>query len=232
MENKNLATYNVHGMHCASCAITIKKTLEKLEGITKVSVNPATNTAQVEGNLNSETLNTSLKPLGYHLQAQGSEMSMPMDDMSMGGMHHHQVEENASLKKPLILAGLGFGIIGLEVAMGKGLLPEGGLLSEFLHHIAPILASYAMFVYGKPYLSALWLFFKTRHANMDTLVGLGTSVAYIYSLVASILMVWLSVRSTFIFHSYYDATIVVIALITAGKIMEERAKKRTNQSLS
>jgi Cu2+-exporting ATPase/Cu+-exporting ATPase len=107
-------------------------------------------------------------------------------------------------------------------------IPE--VVMTFFHHLLPILATYSLFVIGIPYLSGVVRFTKYRVANMDTLVGIGTSVAFLYSFVVT---AFENVLAPFVNTSqnYYDVTIVVIGLITLGKFLEARAKLKTGEAI-
>src|SRR5258708_3772220 len=91
--------------------------------------------------------------------------------------------------------------------------------TEFLRHLMPIFATYALFVIGVPYLEGIVRFFKYRVANMDSLVGIGTLTAFLYSLLSN---------SS---QNYYDVVIVVIGFITLGKFLEARSKLKTGEAV-
>ena len=101
---------------------------------------------------------------------------------------------------------------------------------EAVHHLMPIFASFILFGIGRKYIKAVWIFIKTRTANMDTLVGISTIVAFIYSFAVTAfekpLAPYIDVTSNF-----YDVVIVVIGLIALGQSLEARAKKKTNEAL-
>src|SRR3989339_713172 len=103
-------------------------------------------------------------------------------------------------------------------------------LYEFLHHLLPLMATYMLFVVGKPYLLGLYRFLRYGKANMDTLIGLGTSVAYLYSFTISAfeesLRPFINVE-----QSYYDVTIIVIAFIALGKYLEAQSKLKTGDAI-
>ena len=87
-----------------------------------------------------------------------------------------------------------------------------------------------LFGIGRKYIKAVWIFLKTRTANMDTLVGISTIVAFIYSFIITAfekpLAPYIDVTSNF-----YDVVIIVIGLIAFGQYLETRAKKKTNEAL-
>jgi cation transport ATPase len=107
-------------------------------------------------------------------------------------------------------------------------MPEN--VYEAVHHLMPIFASFILFGIGRKYIRAVWIFIKTRTANMDTLVGISTIVAFIYSFAVTAfekpLTPYIDVTSNF-----YDVVIVVIGLIALGQSLEARAKKKTNEAL-
>lgn len=82
-------------------------------------------------------------------------------------------------------------------------------IREFFHHLFPVMATYVLFVIGKQYLVAIWRFIRYGHANMDTLIGIGTSVAYIYSFVIGAFEEVLKPYIDVSVH-YFDVTIIVI----------------------
>jgi Cu2+-exporting ATPase/Cu+-exporting ATPase len=102
--------------------------------------------------------------------------------------------------------------------------------SEFFHHILPAFATYVLFIVGKPYLLGVYRFLRYGKANMDTLIGIGTLAAYLYSLMLAALETplrpYLNVE-----QSYYDVTIVVITFIALGKYLEAKSKLKTGDAI-
>ena len=103
-------------------------------------------------------------------------------------------------------------------------------VSEFFHHLLPLFATYTLFVVGKPYLLGVYRFLRTGHANMDTLIGIGTLAAYIYSF---FITAFEDTLKPFIdvTHTYYDVTIVVITFIALGKFLEAKSKLKTGDAI-
>jgi Cu2+-exporting ATPase/Cu+-exporting ATPase len=101
---------------------------------------------------------------------------------------------------------------------------------EFFHHLLPIFATYILFVVGKPYLLGLYRFLRYGKANMDTLIGIGTVAAFLYSFAVSaledVLRPFINVE-----YQYYDVTIVVITFIALGKYLEARSKIKTGDAI-
>ncbi len=154
------------------------------------------------------------------------------------GLNQSKTEKLAELKdmKGKILTVLPLAAFSIFV-MGWEILSQFGVLGaiptiwyEFFHHLLPIFATYTLIVVGKPYLLGFYRFFRYGKANMDTLIGIGTVTAFVYSFVLSAfeepLRAFLNVE-----QSYYDVTIVVIVFIALGKYLEARSKLKTGDAI-
>jgi Cu2+-exporting ATPase/Cu+-exporting ATPase len=143
--------------------------------------------------------------------------------------------ELASLRTK-VLASLPAAAAALFI-MGWHLLAEAGMvaampaaLHKFSLGLLPVLAVYVLFYTGWNYLTALARFFRHGAAGMDTLIGLGTVAAFIYSVVLTAFSPWLK-RYLEVNDGYYDVTIVVITFVTLGKYLETRARLKTGGAL-
>ena len=229
-------TLIVKGIHCASCVSLIEKTIKKDSGVRTVSVNFGTEKVRIEFDeklTDIKRLSGSVKPFGYEL----IQEKKPIDHI------HNKMEVNNDkteldiLKKNLIL-GLSFAFISAVFMFWDilslppvSLLPEmSEIVKTFMHHLMPILATYTLFIIGLPYLKGVWRFIRTGVANMDTLIGIGTFTAFLYSFIVTafenVLKPYLNTGIT-----YYDVTIVVIALITLGKYLESNSKAKTGEAI-
>jgi Cu2+-exporting ATPase/Cu+-exporting ATPase len=103
-------------------------------------------------------------------------------------------------------------------------------LNNSLNYLLAVMATYALFVVGQPYLLGFYRFVRHGAANMDTLIGIGTSAAFFYSVVVTVFVeqvrAYVNVEVT-----YFDVAIVVIAFITLGKYLEARAKIKTGDAI-
>lgn len=247
-------TYPVKGMHCASCASVIKRKLEKLEGVESCIVNYGTEKAKVSYDPQKVTvpqMNQEIDKLGYSLMDTEMDMSMPMEGMdhSMHAGHDMMtpISSDASIKAQklkdlaklqrhvqIVLPMVAVSILVMAWEIGADplhLWPKmPDVIMEFFHHLLPIFATYALFVVGVPYLQGMVRFIKYRVANMDTLVGIGTSVAFLYSFIITafdkVLAPYVNTQ-----QNYYDVTIVVIGFITLGKFLEARSKIKTGEAI-
>lgn len=236
-------TYKIRGMHCASCAGIIEKTLKKTDGVSSVEANYGTEAAKItfdESKTNPHHLSEKIKKLGYSLIVPtADEMGMSANEHAAHlGLNQSKKEKLAELSdmKNKVISVIPLTIFSIFV-MGWDILAQFNIVSaapyfwsEFFHHLLPLMATYTLFVVGKPYLLGFYRFLRYGKANMDTLIGIGTSVAYLYSFVISAfeesLRPFINVE-----HTYYDVTIVVIAFITLGKYLEARSKIKTGDAI-
>ncbi len=215
-------TYDVKGMHCASCVRVIERKLKKVEGVVDANVNLATNKATVTSHehIPDHHLSSALKDTSYELL---------VEEKKSGGHAHMESTSNNSLSENTFIS-LVMISINAVIMIWELTFPMSYTISEFFHHLLPLMATFMMFVIGRPYLAGLWRFIKYRRADMDSLVGIGTLVAYLYSfIITAFEMPLRSYLNTE--HTYYDVVIIVIGLITLGKFLEARAKSHTSDAI-
>lgn len=237
-------TYNVKGMHCASCSSTIEKTFKKVEGVQSAEVNYGTEKAKVTfdpSKTNPHDLSKQIEPLGYSLEIPitAEEMGMSADEHAAHlGLNQSKKEKLAEVAdmRTKVFSAIPIAIFAAFV-MGWDILAQFKVIStmpyvwsEFFHHLLPVFATYVLFVVGKPYLLGVYRFLRYGKANMDTLIGIGTLAAYLYSLTIAALETslrpYLNVE-----QSYYDVTIVVITFIALGKYLEAKSKIKTGDAI-
>lgn len=247
----------VVGMHCASCASTIKRKLEKLDGVESCEVNYGTEKARITfdpSKVSVHEMNHQINKLGYSLSepAPTSQHNLANMDHTQHSLHEghdmmtpitsdqrvkeRKLAELAQLKQyvqiVLPFVAISFIVMGWEIgAEPLGLWPKmPEIVMGFFHHLLPIFATYTLFVIGSQYLKGMIRFFRYGVANMDSLVGIGTSVAFLYSFIISAFEVplapYINTEAT-----YYDVTIVVIGFITLGKYLEARSKLKTGEAI-
>lgn len=230
-------------MHCASCANIIERKLKKMKGVHEVSVNYGTEAAKIsfdDVETNPSEMSKHIEPLGYSLVMPAAESTQVSPDAHAGhlGLSQSKKEKLAEIEsmRRMVISVIPITVISIFI-MSWDIFAQVGWLakmpyawSEFFHHLLPLMATYTLFVVGKPYLLGLYRFLRYGKANMDTLIGLGTLVAYIYSFLITgleeTLRPFINVE-----HTYYDVTIVVIAFITFGKYLEARAKVKTGDAI-
>lgn len=237
-------TYNVKGMHCASCSSVIEKTFKKVEGVHSAEVNYGTERAKVSfdpSKTSPHDLSKHIEPLGYSLEVPETANEMGMSEsehaahLGLNQSKKEKLAEVADMRIKLFSA-IPIAIVSI-IFMVWEILPKFDILpmmtpavSNFMHHLLPVLATYILFVVGRPYILGFYRFLRYGKANMDTLIGIGTVTAFIYSFAVT---AFEDVLSPFINveYQYYDVTIVVITFIALGKYFEARSKIKTGDAI-
>ncbi len=212
-------TLIIEGMHCASCATLITRSLNKTQGVTNANVNYAAAKASIdfdEAKVNESKLIDIVKSKGY-----GAKLVSEVSQKEM--QEHHQIEFG-KLKR-LFLISLIFSlpilIIGLFF-MKEGLVFTGFEL-PFASFILFLLATPVQFYVGKDFYRGTWASLKNKSASMDSLIALGTSAAYFFS-VYNLLTGGES--------QYFEVSAVLITLVILGKLLESLATGKTSEAIS
>jgi Cu2+-exporting ATPase/Cu+-exporting ATPase len=216
MTNKTL---KIKGMHCASCAIIITNKVSKLKGVSDINVNFATEKATVSFDADAVSvpqMNNEIEKLGYTFV---DENALPKtEDHSMHtGMSVSKDEKMKELlamktKTEFVLPIALLVFILMMWDIGAKLftsIPNLPLPMSIFNTISMVLASIVLFWIGQPFLQGVVKFAKYRVANMDTLIGIGTLVAYLYS-ISITLFPFIRVALKLPETTYFDVTIVVI----------------------
>ena len=218
-------TFSVGGMTCASCVASIEKALVKVPGVISVNVNLATEKATVEyleGEVSMTDFKRAVEGAGYSIRAEVSAEG----DVVMAATRR----EIRTLKTKLIFAG-SIGLFMLLIAVSEF---SGGWswLPPFLgnHYLLWVLATPVQFWAGWQFYQGLWAGLKHKTANMFTLIAVGTSAAYFYS-VAAILFPGFFTTGGREANVYFDTAAIIIALILLGRFLEARAKGQTSEAI-
>lgn len=237
--------FKIKGMHCASCASIIEKTLKKVEGVNSIEVNPGTEKAKIDfdSNItNLDSLSKHIEPLGYTIidqEKEAEDMNMtPEEHANHTGINQSKKEKLDEIKeqKMKVLSSIPLALISLFImtwdilAKLKIVFPMPSIVESFFHHLLPVMATYMLFVVGKPYLVGFYRFLRYGKANMDSLIGIGTAVAYVYSFIVIAFQVPLTeyINTS---NTYFDVVIIVITFIALGKYLEARSKLKTGDAI-
>jgi Cu2+-exporting ATPase/Cu+-exporting ATPase len=237
--NHPIKTYRVKGMHCASCASIIEKTFRKTDGVHSAEVNYGTEKVKVsfdESKTNAPELSKKIEPFGYSLALdQESSADEHAAHLGLNQSKKDKLAEVADMQTKMIsavpIAIFAALVMGWDILAQYDVVTEMGLMTkEFFHHLLPLLATYILFAVGKPYLLGVYRFLRYGKANMDTLIGIGTTAAFVYSFAVTAfeeaLRPFINVD-----YQYYDVTIVVITFIALGKYLEARSKIKTGDAI-
>ncbi|MBT6824038.1 cadmium-translocating P-type ATPase [archaeon] len=200
---------NVSGMHCASCSTLIERSLKKLEGVKTSNVNFSTSNANIEYNESKISENDFIKKI----ESLGYSANLEKDRKKQ---EQREKEEISNLKEKLLISSI-FAIPAFILGMFfmKNPLPSQD-------YILWILATPVQFYIGLQFYRGAWAALKNKSANMDTLVALGTSAAYFFSVYVVLSGVG---------HQYFEASAVLITLVIFGKYLEAKAKGKTSEAI-
>ncbi len=204
-------TFDIEGMHCASCAAVVNKALDKDRGVKKANVNIATNKAVIEYDeelTNVAKLKTIITKKGYKAQVS--------IDRDYKKENKKKRMELIDIKYKLIIS-LFFSIPVFILGMFfmKNPIP-------YQNYILWILASPVQFYIAAEMYKSAFTALKSKSANMDTLIVMGTSAAYFYSVFVVL---------TSYGHVYFEASAVLITIVILGRYLETKAKGKTGEAI-
>ncbi len=214
--------FQITGMTCAGCSARLNKMLAALPGVISADVNFSIEQARivlVPGVQTPAALREQIEALGFGAQlAQGSASGRRQQ------LLEREAQEAASARQAqtrVIVSAL------LTLPLLAGMLAMAGLFPWHLPAwLELLLATPVQFWIGARFYRGAWLAIKNRSANMDVLVATGTSAAYFYSLY---LLLNLGVAASGQF--YFEASAIIITLISLGKLLEARARRSTQSAI-
>jgi Cu+-exporting ATPase len=218
-------TIPVKGMHCAGCVATIERALRSVPGVVEAQVNLATEQATVAympTSVEASTLRQAITRAGYE------PLELPADADLASPQQSVKVDEMQALQRRFLVS-LGLSLPVVVGSMGAMLPWMPAWLSHPLWLFA--LATPVQFWAGWPFYQGLWSTLKHRTADMNTLIALGTSAAYLYSVVATFLPGLFAVGHGVHVHVYYETSVVIITLILLGRLLEARARGQTSAAI-
>ncbi len=221
MAGKKRIILSVSGMDCVGCASTVEKRLRKVEGVSGASVNYASGRAYVdaEAGMDPHHLISAVRDAGYDAE--------PVEELGAEGHGQHMHEaEISGLKWELALALLlSIPIFVLSFPEIFGLrIADAQATNLLLFALATPVQFIAGWRFYKGTLSAL----KSVSANMDTLIAMGTSAAYLYSVAATFAP---QILGAGLALTYYDSAAVIITFILLGKYLEAVGKGKTSEAV-
>ena len=211
-------TIPVVGMACSACSANVEKKLNSLPGIKSAAVNLPGRTALVEYNpeeISLERMKNEINAIGYDLVIETNRSAEAIER-----------RELQRLKRRTALS-WGFALLCMCVSMGW--LNLGG--KSMNNQVALLLALANFVVCGGEFFSRAWRQLRHGSANMDSLVALSTSIAFLFSTFNTFWgdAVW-GARGI-VWHTYFDASVMIITFVLTGRLLEERAKNETAGSI-
>ena len=210
---------SISGMACAGCVKAVEDALRAVPGVEEAVVNFADHTAQVRGNVDPRALVEAVRRAGYdaaELRGIDDESEKEAAQRAHYRRLLRQTAIAAALAIPLVLAEMVFGVLP-PVEQARGLWLGIGVLTLLVMGFA-----------GGHFYTGAWRAFRNHNANMDTLIALGTGSAWAYSMAVVLFPEQVPVLAR---HAYFEAAVVIIALINLGSALEMRARGRTSEAI-
>lgn len=217
-------TFPVLEMTCAACAVSVESMLKSTPGVKDAGVNFANQTAWVQFDHNvakGADLQNAVRSIGYDLVVDAEDPHAAQEDAQQKRYKEakNRTIWSSLLALPVVIIGMFF----MEAAAGQAGIPYGNYISMIL--TAPV-----VFYFGRNFFINAWKQAKHGKANMDTLVALSTGIAFLFSTFNTFLPeFWLSRGLQA--HVYFEAAAVIVAFISLGKLLEEKAKSSTSSAL-
>ena len=222
--------YIIEGMSCASCAMTIENAVSKIPGVDKASVNLATEIMTVEANdsVTPEDIAKVVDGVGYGARPRGKSVEEELEEKNEKKEAHLR-----EMKRNLTISAI-FTVPLLFIAMADMVgIPMPAFLSPMQSPVSYALIQLALVLpivwIGRRFFVDGFKALSKGHPNMDSLVALGTSAAFLYSLYGTYHV--LEGHAHFAMNLYYESAGVILTLITLGKYFEDVSKGKTSMAI-
>lgn len=229
--------FNITGMTCASCSARVEKTVSKLEGIDSVSVNLLTNSMEVnfdESKINTQNIISAVTNAGYGANIknkQTAKKEMPPADDDVKSAKHR------------LIASIIFLIPLFYISMGHMM---GMPLPDFMHGTENALTfAFTQFLFTIPIVFINFHYFKNGFKNlfklspnMDSLIAIGSTAAIVYGILAIYRIGWglgnndIGLVNQYSMDLYFESAGTILTLITLGKFLESKAKRKTTDAIT
>ncbi|WP_343670282.1 heavy metal translocating P-type ATPase [Chitinophaga sp.] len=210
-------TFPVLEMSCAACAASVSSMLDAVPGVQEATVNYANQTAFVTydaDQVTPETMRNSVRSVGYDLVITTHNRSEIQQEAQQS--HYEALKTRTIIAVILSLPVVVIGMFFMNI--------------PYANWIMCVLSAPVVFWLGKPFFVNAWKQARHGKSNMDTLVALSTGIAWIFSVFNTINPHFWMARGLHA-HVYFEAAAVVIAFVSLGKLLEEKAKSNTSSAL-
>ena len=226
--------YNVTGMNCAACSARVEKAVSKVDGVTSCSVNLLMNSMGVEGTASPESIIAAVEAAGY-----GASLKNAPSAAKAAQKEEIKDKETPRMKKRLA-ASVVFLAVLMYFSMGHmvGLpLPSYFVGDHAAVGLVELLLTVAIMVINQRFFISGFKGLINRAPNMDTLVALGSTAAFTYSVYALFGAIKaqtagdMQTAMSYMHEYYFESAAMILTLITVGKMLESRSKGKTTDAL-
>ncbi|MGB1258259.1 MAG: heavy metal translocating P-type ATPase [Thiolinea sp.] len=211
---------SITGMTCAGCVGAVEKALSATPGVLQANVNLAERTALIKGDVNPESLKQAVAQAGYDaaiMQGRASEAEKEA----------HEKAQYQRLWQRVWIAGIPGALLFIS-SMLLGILPEVSGAGRVFWLIIGLMTLGIMAYSGGHFYKNAWQQLKHGSSNMDTLIALGTGTAWLYSM---LVVLFPDAVPSLARHAYFEAVLIIIALVSIGNALEMRARGRTSAAI-
>lgn len=209
----------VSDISCAGCVETIEAALKSVPGVDEVQVNFADRTVNVSGDVPADTLIQAISKSGYTASI--------MEDNTESERENKDLAHYKELLKKTVISGI-ISLVIVAVTM-LGLLPDvASFRGQISWGIVSLLTLFVLTYAGGRFFTGALKSFKNHNANMDTLIAIGTGVAWVYS---TFVVLFPDSVSEIARHVYFDTATLIITFINLGSALEMRARGKTSEAI-
>jgi len=211
--------FSIGGMSCAGCVAAVENAIRAVPGVDEATVNLGERTASVSGHVVPESVVEAVTRAGY----EAAQLKGIADEADK------EAAEMAHYRRLLWKFGVA-AVVGLPLMASGwlGMMPPLTGWGQAFWIVMSVVTAAVMVFSGRQFFVGAWKAFLNHNANMDTLIALGTGAAWTYSMLISL---WPGLVPELARHVYFEAAIVIIALINLGAALEMRARGKTSEAI-
>ena len=234
-EVQHILTLPVEGMTCASCVARVEKALKKVEGVRMANVNLATEKVSLAFDADKTDLAAlagAVSEAGYKLLTDSAGQMPAAGTAPASSADTHQRRAYLELKKDFVLSlVLTVPIVAISMVTLTSWFDRWSAIStDDVNKLFLIATTFVITIPGKRFFSAAWRQAKHFASDMNTLIAVGTGIAYVYSTFVVLFPRWLGFAAGAA-HVYFDTAATIITLILLGKTLEARAKSKASDAI-
>jgi Cu+-exporting ATPase len=232
---EHTVTLPVEGMTCASCVSRVEKALKKVEGVSVANVNLATENVTVafdDRKTNLSALSKAVSEAGYSLSIQNANKSVEADSAPESAAESRQERAFVETRKDFLLSVV-FTVpimIVSMIDMTEWFMRRSPLSMDDINKLLLIATTFVLAVPGKRFFKSAWQQAKHFTADMNTLIAVGTGIAFVYSALVVLFPHWLGLGAAYS-DVYFDTAGTIITLVLLGKMLEARAKSKASDAI-
>ncbi len=220
MPESKIIRLSIDGMHCAGCVDKVETALAEVPCVVKATVNLAERSAMVEGEASTESLIEAIRATGRNARELRNLADEEEKQAAEIQQYHRLLRQflfAAMLGLPMFLAGMFNWLPSMDT--------ENGQLAWL---ILGLMTLAVLFISGRQFYQGAVKSFIHHQANMDTLIAVGTGTAWLYSIIITLSPEMVPAAGR---HIYFEAALIIIALINLGQALEMRARGKTSEAI-